>query len=1542
MRNNICLSALLLLLTLQLAHAGGGRNRVAGSEATMSPVRTPVQVDGDLDEWDIAQAKLLTLFVGGGEDTRSEVPLEKYSAKIALQYDKDALYVGVWYTDPTPLGPEKSAGYVPLGDGLILDLPLSPMRHVACWRAPGGTAKHAVLSIGNVPLAQGKEMPGVTQGFKVTGKSSYTQEIRIPWRDLGGQLTPGLVARLGVELCFGGMDAAAGYKAWRRDNLAGVSSDGNRWGGYMCWGFVDGLRSTELVAPSFDPATGALVTLAPAGTHAQPNLPVMYAGNEQTRTTNMIAVPAGKITIDGKMTPGEWDDKSATTIASEPTLFPQRYAVDVLWAYAPRGLYAGFRWHTGGPHLNINDPAALNRGYDGGDALQIRLGTDRVSHVDAWYYDAKQQPAMNIGYGVRFNEGLVPDALANGAQMAIQPTPGGGYTEEIFLPWTLITQKGLALKEKDTFRVVLDVFFSGLEGNRLPFIINTRIAQPTGVVALPFIAPADGFYTVVIENPAQQRIIRHLLTYTKLRKGQRVAEWDGLDDGGQPVSAGAYRFRGLYHQGIGTKYLMTYNNPGNPPWQNDAGTGEWGGDHAPPQAVATDGDRVFLGWPAAEDGNGIIACDLQGQKRWGFFGTPANQGYGDSGAAYVAVDNGKVYFASEVRINNPSANAKPALAYFKTSVACLDTANGLRSGMSIKEPFTVIGMHDTTQVQTNWWWDLWQKKDFSLDTNAIHDDYFFSYHCVGGNLTGLAARDGKLYVSLRVRNEIAVYSSADMKELAHWPLPKPGGLAFSPDGTLYAVSDKSVVRVDLASGAATPVVTAGLEAPVALALDRTGTIFVSDWGAAQCVKVFDRTGKATRTVGLPGGRAWIGAYNANGMLLPRGIAIDREGKLWVAEDDNMPRRISVWEASTGKLLKEYVGGTIYGAVNGGMLDPKNPTRAISAGVWFDIDLTKEGYRPVTTMWRRFSREQYFSFGPAAGSNSPPSVRFLEVNGRRLMLSNQNNAAVIGELQADGTWKPLAAVGGASTRRDGADALADDKLIWRMSPSPAFFPAHAGENYVWMDLNGDGAVQAEEMQWRKQDRENFPCLGAYWGAGMVDKDMNMVIASSDYQFIARFPFQGWTGNGIPRYDINKCDLVARVTTGLGSVAVDKQGQVFAVSEAATWRWMKEKPALTAHGSDGQLRWSIPVSEDPRPMDKINGECIIGPLDLGGEIGEVISLTQWHGLHLPLITTDGLFIGRVLRDPAEGGEPGPDMYRGETIQYLNKLDDGRVILAHGKNAHHLLQITGLEAVRRFNGDFALTPAQAQQAAARLQAKVTDAEAAAPIRITRGKAPITVDGKLDEWDWTTASSIGPKTGAPRAEVALRAGDKETYVAFKVYKAGPFLNTGKDDPFRLFLTGDAVDLQFSTDPAANPARKTPALGDCRLLFSAVDGQPVAVLYRALVPNAKAPVAFSSPVRSVIFDEVSVLKDARVVITNTTDGYLVEAAIPNQVLGDLLWPGRSYQGDAGIIVADKTGRRVARIYRFNQGTQLVSDVPTEATLNPDQWGTIVVDPEKK
>src|SRR5690606_38766639 len=93
--------------------------------------------------------------------------------------------------------------------------------------------------------------------------------------------------------------------------------------------------------------------------------------------------------------------------------------------------------------------------------------------------------------------------------------------------------------------------------------------------------------------------------------------WDGLDDHGQVVPAGAYRVRGLTHEGLGARYEMSFYNPGTPPWQTTDGSGAWGADHNPPRHVAAAGDWMIIGWEFAEGGSGIIGVDPAGRKRWG-------------------------------------------------------------------------------------------------------------------------------------------------------------------------------------------------------------------------------------------------------------------------------------------------------------------------------------------------------------------------------------------------------------------------------------------------------------------------------------------------------------------------------------------------------------------------------------------------------------------------------------------------------------------------------------------------------------------------------------------------------------------------------------------------------------------------------------------------------------------------------------------------------------------------------------------------------------
>jgi hypothetical protein len=79
---------------------------------------------------------------------------------------------------------------------------------------------------------------------------------------------------------------------------------------------------------------------------------------------------------------------------------------------------------------------------------------------------------------------------------------------------------------------------------------------------------------------------------------------------------------------------------------------------------------------------------------------------------------------------------------------------------------------------------------------------------------------------------------------------------------------------------------------------------------------------ALGTIGTPGPPV-AGPYNPNHMNRPKALTIAGEGRLWVAEYDMAPKRISIWNTN-GLLAKALYGPPKYGG--DGRLDPLDNTR----------------------------------------------------------------------------------------------------------------------------------------------------------------------------------------------------------------------------------------------------------------------------------------------------------------------------------------------------------------------------------------------------------------------------------------------------------------------------------------------------------------------------------------------------------------------------------------------------------------------------------------
>ena len=245
------------------------------------------------------------------------------------------------------------------------------------------------------------------------------------------------------------------------------------------------------------------------------------------------------------------------------------------------------------------------------------------------------------------------------------------------------------------------------------------------------------------------------------------------------------------------------------------------------------------------------------------------------------------------------------------------------------------------------------------------------------------------------------------------------------------------------------------------------------------------------------------------------------------------------------------------------------------------------------------------------------------------------------------------------------------------------------------------------------------------------------------------------------------------------------------------------------------------------------------------------------------------------------------------------------------------------------FTVTPLQWQAADRLRQQRANEVLEPKRTSITR-LAHVTPDGKATGWPEARSNGF-----------ALGYDDTNLYINYQSEDGHPALqNAATAGNFsEAFKHGDVVDLMLATKAGANPDRQDAAEGDLRLSFTLVDGAPAAILYDYVVPGAPPAQrsAFSSPWQTVTIDRIALLSEAKIVITPGKSHFTLEAAVPLASLH--LDPAKTpvIRGDLGIVVADQTGTRtIDRRYWSNNNTNIISDLPSEARIQPNLWGTLV------
>lgn len=781
-------------------------------------------------------------------------------------------------------------------------------------------------------------------------------------------------------------------------------------------------------------------------------------------------------------------------------------------------------------------------------------------------------------------------------------------------------------------------------------------------------------------------------------------------------------------------------------------------------------------------------------------------------------------------------------------------------------------------------------------------------------------------------------------------VPKAGQIRKTPDGKLLLWSGRDIVRLDPSMKKTETLLKDAAENPGGLAVREDGVIAVGDC-AKHTVTVYDRDLKVIRTLGK-GSRRAVGPWDEDTLEDPFGIEFGPDGRLWICEQTQQPKRVGVWNIDTGHCEKSIVGPTNYGG--GGTLDPDNADRAF----WGYIELLKDKkgkYRPS----RIFFRPGADGCGPWGGI---PTYAFRS-RGRLWFTDQQNvmgNSGNVLYVYENGRARSVAAWGNAS--------FLATKL-----------PQFKGRNFAfsWTDLNDDGRITADECV----IDEHIKGLGTGWVNRVND---NFEIAfGCDSSGVVKFKPVGFTEKGYPVYGHLQSELhppfVAAHHQGrfASSHMVDAKGNILTLS----------KPLMSI-ASDGKVnfryrnRWpslhdSHETTESGRRLGELIGTTRFwGAAKLNDDIGEIVCFNSNLGC-VYLMSADGVFLAQIMQDQRCGLHwsyprfPDSDTLKKTSMQdehFLGEFQrtrfNGRdaLVIVCGKTHASVIEIGGLEKARRLPcGTFTVTKKDLAKVA---QGKADDlAKSHVPPtytvkRILPPKGFAQDDNICDIAD-DLAGDLEEDIPAPQVTLGrppdnvwqsgnLARGPGGDF--FRAFHDGRYLyfsytcrengssmkNSGKDIS-TLFSTGGAIDFMIQTNAGADRFRKSAARGDIRLLFAELNGKIVCVKYDYV--NPKSPrserVEFKSDVAKTTISSVKELKRLSAWAQRSNGHFTLRAVIPLSCITERL--PKETRFDVGRIAGDPSGAvSVERVYWSNKATSLMSDEPTQAGVEPRLWGKAV------
>ena len=1189
--------------------------------------------------------------------------------------------------------------------------------------------------------------------------------------------------------------------------------------------------------------------------------------------------------VDGDA--GDWNN-----VTAEHEIRDQRGEVVARFriGWDDQACYALFNVRDDSPLKNAT--TAIQELFKGGDAISLCLGridgstaNQRIvagpfgSGFSVMAMRPKWKETSPYRYFTSASGELVYEHVAElaGAQVAAK-AGGDGYVLELALPWKSL---GMTAGAGTTLAFDAQVVFSNPGGTanaatawwrsvgsdtssvwdivaearlhpelwgRVRCFVNDpgpRIAVKTDAksgsqgVPIRFELPRPAEVSLVIKD-ASGWIVAEPIRCTPYPAGKHVFTWDGRDRLGLPLPAGKYQTLIGYWDGIRTDFVASVGNSGRPPFLTKDGLGSIGGAHGGIGGLAADATGIYMGQVSEEGQPCLRKIDPATGKALWFSSIGVF-----SGCHILAADGRNVW---SLVVGRKDSNA--------VKLMHLDAATG--------RPAPFGGKKDNPK-------ECWLNER-SFDAIAV--------------------AGGKVYLSEPGKDRLAVIDNATGKALADIPIEKPSGLCRLDDQTLLVGSGGRVLRLDLASGKSQELV-GGLAQVRALTLDGAGVLYVSDLGDSQQIKTYQVTAAGAKPLavfGVAGGRpSAVEKWNPLQFHNITHLAIGPDGNLWCAERRDVPRRF-IKLTRDGKHLEDFYGASGFATMGIDLDDPaviyytssQYSPHIVQARVDFE-----QYRRDPADPWKGWKIEAIHELTHPGEAPKPDLVSkpmkggynrlvvFTGTNGVRYLWKPSDPVACL--FRWDGRrWLPAATVKSAASKADAQ--------------------AH------WSDLNGDGAVQTDELaggevpsgHWMWIDRD-LTLHGRFGSLKPKSIDARGVPVYQGGAYTALWkdsrPWKFYT-------DQSNYDEFGAPPTVDGS----RWFVVNAGAEPSRNFWDRaSETRLFRVGPDGKVQFVIGHHDGKMPRNGDNQML----MNLAGEMDGVLFASEvWSCF--TAYTHDGLTLGWVNRGsdgriasygPAsvamENVAPG-FLYKhpktGQRCLAFSTTEDVRVIAVDGIWGDQITRLTG-----------AVELASSQPRAS----EPAPGNCLIPVSTWvhgNGGRYLGVDGYDTEWDPAVASLSIHDGKALVADLRLRRDNGCLHVMAEVVDAQGWAALSANVGTNSAVFGSVPALELMLGPAM-PERKTAMAGDTRIVLSAqrhpdgsIGGIALACrpLSKPLVPGTdlrprdiSGNPAGPEPAKAEI-DWASALKPipgARVVVRERFDrsGWRLEAEIPLAAFPDLV-----------------------------------------------------------